>query len=105
MTVSRSGASSPASIPAIRDRGGASAREGAPGALLAAPAARTQTPGVPAAGVREGLGGLVAVLLAAAGADAASVGRQCRRACTDEIASCVAAGGRRLTCTRQTLMR
>src|SRR5207249_10242352 len=36
MTVSRSGASSPASIPAIRDRGGASAREGAPGALLAA---------------------------------------------------------------------
>src|SRR5438046_1896163 len=57
------------------------------------------------AGWFTGLVGLVAVLLAAAGADAASVGRQCRRACTDEIASCVAAGGRRLTCTRQTLMR
>src|SRR6266571_3790829 len=48
---------------------------------------------------------LLAVLLVASAADAASLARQCRRACADEIAGCVAAGGRRLACKRQTLRR
>ena len=48
---------------------------------------------------------VLAVLLAASAADAASLGRQCRRACADEIAACVAGGGRRLACKRQMLGR
>src|SRR5881392_1753644 len=48
---------------------------------------------------------VLAVLLIAPAADAASLARQCRQACGDEIASCVAAGGRRLACKRQTLRR
>src|SRR5713101_5706970 len=48
---------------------------------------------------------LLAVLLVAPAADAASLARQCRRACPDEIARCVAAGGRHLACKRQTLGR
>src|SRR5436190_17611950 len=48
---------------------------------------------------------LLAVLLVAPTADAASLARQCRQACGDEIAACVAAGGRQLACKRQTLRR
>src|SRR6266446_5698946 len=48
---------------------------------------------------------LLAVLLIAPAAGAASLARQCRRACADEIAACVAAGGRRPACKRQTLRR
>ena len=48
---------------------------------------------------------LLAVLLVAPTADAASLARQCRQACADEIAACVAAGGRHLACKRQTLRR
>src|SRR5213080_3558321 len=48
---------------------------------------------------------VLAVLLIAPAADAVSLARQCRQACGDEIASCVAAGGRRLACKRQTLRR
>ena len=47
---------------------------------------------------------LVGVLLVAPAADAA-LARQCRLACVDEIAACVAAGGRRLACKRQTIRR
>src|SRR5712692_9756548 len=48
---------------------------------------------------------VLAVLLIAPAADAVSLARQCRQACGDEIASCVSAGGRRVTCKRQTLRR
>src|SRR2546428_8963244 len=48
---------------------------------------------------------VLAVLLIAPAADAVSLARQCRQACGDEIASCVAAGRRRLACKRQTLRR
>src|SRR5882724_4553150 len=48
---------------------------------------------------------LLAVLLLAPAADAASLARQCRHACAGEIAACVAAGGRRPACKRQTLRR
>src|SRR6266581_918502 len=47
---------------------------------------------------------LLAVLLLAPAADAASLARQCRHACADEIAACVAGGGRP-ACRRQTLRR
>src|SRR5437870_12149430 len=48
---------------------------------------------------------LLAVLLVAPTADAASLAMQCRQACADEIAACVAAGGRHLACKRQTVRR
>ena len=48
---------------------------------------------------------LLAVLLTVSEANAVSLGRQCRRACADEIAACVAGGGRRLACKRQMLRR
>src|SRR5205814_1493124 len=48
---------------------------------------------------------VLAVLLIAPAADAVSLARQCRQACGDEIASCVAGGGRRLACKRQMLRR
>src|SRR5437879_6497251 len=48
---------------------------------------------------------LLAVFLVAPAADAVSLARQCRQACGDEIAACVAAGGHRLACKRQTLRR
>src|SRR5207245_10167512 len=48
---------------------------------------------------------VLAVLLIAPAAYAVSLARQCRQACGDEIASCVAAGGRRPACKRQTLAR
>ena len=46
---------------------------------------------------------LLGLLLFAPASHATSPGRQCRRACVDEIAACVAAGGRRLACKKQTL--
>ena len=69
---------------------------------------------------REGLGGngmrsiarrfsllsaLLAVFFMASAADAASMARQCRLACADEIAACVAAGGRDRACKKQTIRR
>src|SRR5438128_881240 len=48
---------------------------------------------------------VLAVLLIAPAADAVSLARQCRQACGDEIASCVAGGGRRLARKRQMLRR
>ena len=48
---------------------------------------------------------VLAVLLIVPAADAVSLARQCRQACGDEIAACVAAGGRHLACKRQTLRR
>src|SRR5437870_9341294 len=48
---------------------------------------------------------LLATLHVATSADAASLGRQCRLACRDEIAACVAAGGHRRACRRSTLGR
>src|SRR5438034_7400 len=48
---------------------------------------------------------VLAVLLIVPAADAVSLARQCRQACGDEIAACVAAGGRQLACKRQTLRR
>src|SRR5262245_30933778 len=38
-------------------------------------------------------------------ADAASVAKQCRHACADEIAACVASGSSRLTCRKQIMRR
>src|SRR5437762_2840676 len=49
--------------------------------------------------------GLLAVLLTTSAPGAATLARQCRRECADEIAACVAAGGRHLACRRQTLAR
>jgi hypothetical protein len=43
----------------------------------------------------------VAVLAMAGVAEGASVARQCRQLCADEIRACVAAGGRRFACRRQ----
>ena len=48
---------------------------------------------------------LLATLHVATSADAASLGRQCRQACRDEIAACVAAGGHSRACRRSTLER
>src|SRR5437870_9593614 len=45
----------------------------------------------------------LAVLLIAPDGHASSLARQCRQACGDAIAACVASGGRRPTCKRQTL--
>src|SRR5204862_3828074 len=41
---------------------------------------------------------VLAVVLIVPAADAVSLARQCRQACGDEIAACVAAGGRHLAC-------
>src|SRR3989454_11518690 len=48
---------------------------------------------------------LLAALSLADGADAASVARQCRKACGDEIAACVGAGGHPRACRRSVLGR
>src|SRR5438552_16101126 len=48
---------------------------------------------------------LVGLLLFDPPAHGASLTRQCRRACRDEIAACVASGGVRGPCRRQTLRR
>src|SRR5437667_8499097 len=46
---------------------------------------------------------VLAVVLIVPAADAVSLARQCRQACGDEIAACVAAGGRRRSgATRRT---
>jgi len=48
---------------------------------------------------------LLAALHGARSADAASVSRRCRRACGDEIAACVGAGGHRRECRKSVLGR
>src|SRR5882724_8102879 len=48
---------------------------------------------------------LLAALYLADAADAASVARQCRKACGDEIAACVGAGGHSRACRRGVLGR
>src|SRR5438876_3059976 len=48
---------------------------------------------------------LLAALYLAHAADAASVARQCRKACGDEIAACVGAGGHSRACRRSVLGR
>src|SRR5438552_16650249 len=48
---------------------------------------------------------LLAALYLAAAADAASVARQCRKACGDEIAACVGAGRHPRACRRRVLGR
>src|SRR3989441_2041757 len=48
---------------------------------------------------------LLAARHAASSAEAASVARQCRKVCRDEIAACVAAGGRLRACWKSTLGR
>ena len=48
---------------------------------------------------------LFATLHVATSADAASLGRQCRQVCRDEIAACVAAEGHSRACRRSTLQR
>src|SRR2546425_3784163 len=48
---------------------------------------------------------LAGLLCAIADTHAASPMRLCRRACKDEIAACIAAGGRRRACRRQRLRR
>src|SRR5437867_5690535 len=48
---------------------------------------------------------LLAALYLADAADAASVARQCRKACGDEIAACVGAGGHPRACRRSVLGR
>jgi hypothetical protein len=53
--------------------------------------------------VRRAVLALGIVLLLANGADAASVRRQCRRACTDEITTCMAEGGTRFACRKLVL--
>src|SRR5262249_58536308 len=54
---------------------------------------------------RAALLALFGVLLGNPPARGASIARQCRRACTDEIAACVASGGQKRQCRRQTLAR
>src|SRR2546427_9706735 len=46
---------------------------------------------------------LLAALHVVRSADAASVSRQCRRACRDQIAACVAGGGRARSCRKSLL--
>src|SRR6266852_6319838 len=46
---------------------------------------------------------LLAALTSIPTANASSLGRECRIQCSDEIAACVAAGGRRARCRRQVL--
>src|SRR2546427_126721 len=48
---------------------------------------------------------LLAALYLADAADAASIARQCRKACGDEIAACVGAGGHSRACRRSVLGR
>src|SRR2546426_5043099 len=48
---------------------------------------------------------LLAALHGGTSAEAASLSRQCRRACRDEIAACVAAGGRARACRKSVLGR
>src|SRR3989442_6058711 len=48
---------------------------------------------------------LLAALYLADAADAASVARQCRKACGDEIAACVGGGGHPRACRRSVLGR
>src|SRR2546426_12415872 len=48
---------------------------------------------------------LLAALYLADAADAASVSRQCRKACRDEIAACVGAGGHPRACRKSALGR
>src|SRR5439155_664147 len=48
---------------------------------------------------------LLAALHVVRSADAASVSRQCRRACRDQIAACVAGGGRARSCRKSLLGR
>jgi len=48
---------------------------------------------------------LLAALHVVRSADAASVSRQCRRACRDQIAACVAGGGRARSCRKSLLER
>src|SRR5438132_14374353 len=48
---------------------------------------------------------LLAALYLADAADAASVARQCRKACRNQIAACVGAGGHPRTCRRDVLGR
>src|SRR5438034_10517908 len=48
---------------------------------------------------------LLAALHVARSADAASVSRRCRRACRDQIAACVAGGGRARACRKSLLER
>ena len=48
---------------------------------------------------------IVGLLVLHPAAHAASLAKLCRRACSDEIAACVAAGGHKATCRRQTLQQ
>src|SRR2546428_13012397 len=48
---------------------------------------------------------LLAALPVARSADAASVSRQCRRACRDEVVACVGAGGHPRACRESVLGR
>src|SRR5438046_9526919 len=48
---------------------------------------------------------LLAALYLADAADAASISRQCRKACGDQIAACVGAGGHPRACRRSVLGR
>src|ERR1043166_3848430 len=48
---------------------------------------------------------LLGLLLLAPATQAAVLARRCRRACVDEIAGCVAAGGHRAACRKETLGR
>src|SRR5437667_11475892 len=59
--------------------------------------------GTAATGWRAALLGLFGLLLVSPPAHSASIARQCRRACTDEIAACVASGGQKRQCRRDTL--
>src|SRR5262245_33116380 len=61
--------------------------------------------GTVAAGWRAGLLALFGLLLVSPPVHGASIARQCRRACTDEIAACVASGGQKRQCRRDTLAR
>src|SRR5262245_27192698 len=53
--------------------------------------------------LHRGLLALVLLLLVGSRADAASLARQCRAACKDEIAACVSAGGAKRACRRDVL--
>src|SRR5436190_23013845 len=48
---------------------------------------------------------LLAALYLADAADAASIARQCRKACGDEVAACVGAGGHPRACRKSVLGR
>src|SRR2546425_12291581 len=76
----------------------------APGDLLEEARGGSRTRGSKAPGFAFLLT-LLAALLVSTSADAASLGRQCRRACRGEVAACVAAGGRARACRRSTRSR